>query len=226
MAVLAFLYLCGIVRAAIESDRMISDVLAARAHNSQLARALHHQATHDPLVDLVNTREFNERLSAVANNAAILREPYALIFIDLDHFKEINDTAGHAAGNETLRCISRILKSEIRANDTAARIGGDEFAILLPRCPRERAESVATKILAAIENFSLQWDGGKFYSVGASIGIAYTQEGEHDAATVLRAADSACYAAKKNGRGRIEVYHADPEHVASGRFDLSDLKRR
>lgn len=225
MSVLTLLFLGVVVRAAIETDRMIGNVLKVRAENAELTLALHHDATHDALVDLVNHREFNNRLSVIARDAARNREPYALLFVDLDHFKQINDTGGHAAGDETLRRIGHILKSQIRASDTAARMGGDEFAIILHRCPRQRAEQVARQILVAIEEFALHWEGGKFFRVGASIGIAYTDAGEHDAAAVLRAADSACYAAKKNGRGRIEIYHADPIYEASGRFQLSELRQ-
>jgi diguanylate cyclase (GGDEF)-like protein len=225
MAVLTLLFLGVVVRAASETDRMIGNVLKVRAENVELTQALHHEATHDALVDLVNHREFNQRLKAVAKAAARNREPYALLFVDLDHFKEINDTGGHAAGDETLRRVGRILKAQIRATDTAARMGGDEFAILLPHCPRARAEEVARSILAAIEDFALHWEGGKFFRVGASIGVAYTDAGEHDASAVLRAADSACYAAKNNGRGRIEVYHADPMYEASGRFQLMELRK-
>jgi diguanylate cyclase (GGDEF)-like protein len=129
-----------------------------------------------------------------------------------------------AAGDETLRRIAQILQAHIRSEDTAARLGGDEFAILLRRCRRERAEQIAANLLAAIEEFALNWVGGQFFRVGASIGVAYTNAGEHDASAVLRAADSACYAAKNKGRGCIEVYHADPIYEASGRFQLPDLQ--
>lgn len=225
MAVLTLLYLAVVIRAAVETNRMISNVLQVRAENVELTLALHHDATHDSLVDLVNHREFNLRLRKVAKQATRLHQPYALLFVDLDHFKQINDTGGHAAGDETLRQIGRILKSQVRSGDTAARMGGDEFAVLLQNCPRERAEQLAESILEAIEDFSLHWEGGKYFTVGASIGVSYTNAGEHDAAAVLRAADSACYAAKNNGRGRIEVYHADPQYEASGRFSLAELQQ-
>jgi diguanylate cyclase (GGDEF)-like protein len=224
MAVLTLLFLGVVARSAISTEQLITSVLKVRAENVDLTRALQHQATHDALVDVVNHREFTHRLNMVAKLAARQREPYALLFIDLDHFKQINDTGGHAAGDETLRRIGRILKAHIRADDTAARMGGDEFAILLQRCPRERAEQVANSLLAAIEDFSLHWEGGKFFRVGASIGFAYTTAGAPDAASVLGAAYSPCYAAKNNGRGRIEIYHADPVYEASGRFQLPDLQ--
>jgi len=207
-----------------EMDKTISSVLKVRAENTLLTQALRHQATHDALVDLVNHREFNARLSQVATTSAKLKEPYALLFVDLDLFKQVNDNAGHAAGDETLRRIGRILKSTIRSDDTAARLGGDEFAILLPGCPRHRAEQIAGRVLSAIVNLPLEFEGKRF-RVGASIGVAYTDAGEHDASAMLRAADAACYAAKNGGRGRVEVHHADPAAAESGRFELSKLKQ-
>ena len=225
MAGLAVLFLAVVTRAATEMDRTIGNVLKVRVENVQLTQALHYQATHDPLVDLVNHREFNVRLTEVSQAAARTRDPYALIFIDLDWFKQINDQGGHAAGDETLRRISKILKEHIRATDTAGRLGGDEFAILLPGCPRERAERVAAKILGSIQDFVLHWDEARFFRVGASIGVAYAEAGEYGGAALLRAADAACYAAKKGGRGRIEVCRADPDCEPSGRFDISGLRK-
>ena len=224
MSLLTALYSAVIVRSAIEMDRTITEALKARAENTVLTQALKHQATHDALVDLVNHREFKERLDQIAATAAKLKEPYALLFVDLDFFKQVNDTAGHAAGDETLRRVGKILKHSTRADDTAARLGGDEFAILLPRCPRDRAEQIGKRVLSAIQNLPLEFDGRQF-RIGASIGVAYTDAGEYDAAATLRAADSACYAAKNAGRGRVEVAHADPKCEASGRFDLSALKQ-
>ena len=203
--VLAFVnvvYVTVVAYSAYTTDRTIDKVLTVTAENAKLTRALHYEATHDALVDLINHREFNARLRAVAGRAP---EPCALVFIDLDRFKDINDRGGHAAGDEALRRVSEILKRHVRASDTAARLGGDEFALLLPGCPRERAEQVATTVLRAIEEFVLRWEGGHYFRVGASMGVAYAAAGEADAAALLRVADSACYAAKNAGRGRIEV---------------------
>jgi diguanylate cyclase (GGDEF)-like protein len=224
MCLLTLLFIAVVIRSAVEMDKTISSVLKVRAENTLLTQALRHQATHDALVDLVNHREFNARLGQVATSAAKLKVPYALLFVDLDLFKQINDNAGHAAGDETLRRVGRVLKSNIRSDDTAARLGGDEFAILLPRCPRARAEQIADRVLSAIVNLPLEFEG-KPFRVGASIGVAYTDAGEHDATAMLRAADAACYAAKNSGRGRVEVHHADPRATESGRFELSKLKQ-
>jgi diguanylate cyclase (GGDEF)-like protein len=225
MAVLVGLFLIVVMRSAINTEKMINTVLELRVANLELTHALQHEATHDALVDLVNYREFHVRLQRLAKQAARDRQPYALLFVDLDYFKQINDTAGHAAGDETLRRVGAALKEQLRSTDTAARMGGDEFAVLLPGCPRERAEHIAVNILAAVQALQLQWDD-KVFGVGASIGVAYTNAGEYDTATVLRAADSACYAAKRSGRNRIEVHQAEPKYEASGRFNLEELRTK
>lgn len=226
MAMLTVLFLGVVIRSAIETDRTIVNVLKIRAENVQLTKELRHQATHDALVNLPNQREFSARLASAARSCARSREPYALLFIDLDRFKEINDTGGHAAGDETLRRIAHLLREHLRPTDTAARLGGDEFAVLLPGTPREYAERVARRILAAIEGFALQWEGGRTFQVSASIGLAYSEFGGHDSDALLRAADAACYAAKTGGRGRVEIYRADQDHEPSGRFEISRLRQR
>lgn len=226
MAALTALFLGVVIRSAVQTDRMIGNVLKVRAENLKLTRALHHQATHDGLVNLPNQREFNARLVAAAQSCAGLHTTLALLFIDLDRFKEINDTGGHAAGDEALRRVAQLLKEHLRSSDTAARLGGDEFAILLPGSSREHAERTAAKILAAIEGFALHWDGGKCFRLGASIGLAYSDSGGHDATALLRAADAACYAAKTGGRGRVEVYRAEQRHEPSGRFEISKLREQ
>lgn len=222
MAVLVGMFLAVVAKSAINTEKMIATVLDLRAANLELTRALHHEATHDALVDVVNYREFHARLQRAAADSASDKSPYALLFIDLDHFKQINDTAGHAAGDEALRRVGAMLKSELRSTDTAARVGGDEFAVLLAHCPRQRAEQIAANILEALQ-LEVAWEG-KSLHIGASIGIAYVDAGEYDAATVLRAADSACYKAKRAGRNRVEVHHAEPHYESSGRFHLQELK--
>jgi diguanylate cyclase (GGDEF)-like protein len=224
MSLMVSFFLIVVVRSAINMENMISTVLELRSANLELTRALQHEATHDVLVDLVNYREFHTRLLRVAAISARDKQPYALLFVDLDHFKEINDTAGHAAGDEALRLVGALLKTQIRTIDTAARMGGDEFAVLLSGCRRDRAEEIARNILAALQKLELRWEGRTFH-VGASIGVAYTDAGESDTVSVLRAADAACYKAKRSGRNRIEVHHAEPKYESSGRFSLEGLRK-
>ncbi len=224
LAVINLLFVSVMLYSAFKTDQAFGNVLAITAENAKLTRALQYQATHDPLVDLVNHREFNTRLIDVVDGAVIGKHPCALIFIDLDRFKEVNDQGGHAAGDEALRRVSLILKEHIRATDTAARLGGDEFAILLPGCPLERAEAVARGVLTAIHDFVLHWEGGLYLRVGASIGVAYAVAGEAEASSLLRVADAACYAAKNAGRGRVIVRRAAPPREPS-RFEIEALRR-
>jgi diguanylate cyclase (GGDEF)-like protein len=224
LAVINLLFVGVVLYSAFKTDRAFGKVLAITAENAKLTRALQYQATHDPLVDLVNRRELNTRLIDVADGAVIGKHSCALIFIDLDRFKEVNDQGGHAAGDEALRRVSLILKEHIRATDTAARLGGDEFAILLPGCPLERAEAVARGVFTAIHDFVLHWDGGLYLRVGASIGVAYAAVGEADASSLLRVADEACYAAKNAGRGRVVVRRAGPLREPSC-FEIEALRR-
>jgi diguanylate cyclase (GGDEF)-like protein len=224
MAMLVGCFLIVVVRSAINMEKMIVTVLELRWANLELTRALQHEATHDALVDLANYREFHARLLGVAAMCAQKKRPYALLFIDLDHFKQINDAAGHAAGDEALRLVGAVLKTQVRSIDTAARMGGDEFAVLLSGCPRDRAEQIANSILSAVQKLEVRWEG-QVFRVGASIGVAYTNAGEYDSATVLRAADSACYTAKRSGRNRIALYHAEPIYEASGRFNLEGPRK-
>jgi diguanylate cyclase (GGDEF)-like protein len=127
------------------------------------------------------------------------------MFVDLDHFKPINDAAGHAAGDDALRQVAQLLEEEVRQSDTVARMGGDEFAILLPGCSLRRAQSIAEKVRSAIEMWRLE-RRGKVFRIGASIGIVELTPGLMDVAAVLHAADTACYQAKHAGRNRVMVY--------------------
>lgn len=125
-------------------------------------------------------------------------------------------------GDEILQQVANTLRQHIRADDTAARVGGDEFAMLLQSCPKEQAARIAENILKSVGSLNVRTEG-KVHHISASIGVAYTDAGEHDAETILRAADAACYAAKNGGRGRIEIYHSDPIYDASGRFEVDRI---
>jgi diguanylate cyclase (GGDEF)-like protein len=94
-----------------------------------------------------------------------------VLFIDLDRFKQVNDTAGHAAGDALLRGLAQVLVAQVRRTDTVARLGGDEFAVLLPQCPGQQAQVLAEKLRRTVEDFRLAWDSRQF-SVGATIGLS------------------------------------------------------
>jgi diguanylate cyclase (GGDEF)-like protein len=184
-------------------------------------RALYHQATHDPLVDLVNRAEFYRR----AQTLEIMRtEAYSIAFIDLDHFKQVNDSLGHASGDALLREIGAILRQSVRKGDTAARLGGDEFAILMKDCDAAEAEAVAATIRNRIAAAALEVGGcTRGPRVTASIGIACSADLCASPVTLLEAADGACYRAKRAGRNRIEIATelASPAPRARSRADFT-----
>ena len=174
----------------------------------RLKRALSWQASHDALTGLINRREFDNRLHAGLLSAQRGEGSYALLYIDLDQFKVVNDTCGHQAGDRLLRDVTGLLQTRVRASDTIARLGGDEFGVLLEGCTLEQATRIAEGVRQAIRDFRFVW-GGSTLSVGASIGIVQIRAETENVANVMSAADIACYAAKDAGRNRIHVYEAD-----------------
>jgi len=171
------------------------------------ARQLTWQATHDPLTQLVNRREFEYQLEHALHSAQGYGEEHVMLYLDLDRFKIVNDTAGHVAGDELLRQVSQLFKSNIRKTDILARIGGDEFAVLLYNCPPEQGLDVAKLLLQSIQKFRFGWQD-KTFSIGVSIGLVAINPKTASTSAVLSAADLACYAAKNKGRNRVQVYRS------------------
>lgn len=185
----------------------------ADAHKTLQARVdeatslLAHQALHDPLTGLPNRRAFEQALEDAVAVSRRIGDQGVLCFIDLDRFKIVNDTCGHAAGDELLRRIARLIRQRVRAEDLICRIGGDEFALILQGCPPGDAVRIAEGLREAVAAFRFTWEGRRF-SIGASIGLVRIDGALASASDVLVAADLACYAAKKNGRNRV-VEHSD-----------------
>lgn len=195
-------------------ERELREADMRRSH--RIAEAtIHHLAYHDHLTGLVNRNEFDRRLNAVLTSAKNDDFSHALLYLDLDQFKVINDTCGHQAGDEMLSQLAVVLRKLVRGNDVLARLGGDEFGLLLGDCPLDQAKSIAEELREAIGDFRFVWRD-KIFSVRVSIGVALITKDSHSADEVLSAADIACYAAKDLGRDRIHVY-AD---------DDSDMQRR
>ena len=180
------------------------DVTAER----RLKRALSWQASHDALTGLINRREFDNRLHGALLSAQRGEGAYALLYIDLDQFKVVNDTCGHQAGDRLLRDVTGLLQTRVRASDTIARLGGDEFGVLLEGVTLEQATRIAEGIRQAIRDFRFVW-AATTLSVGASIGLVQIRAETENVASVMSAADIACYAAKDAGRNRIHVYGAE-----------------
>jgi diguanylate cyclase (GGDEF)-like protein/PAS domain S-box-containing protein len=166
------------------------------------AMDLQHRASHDSLTGLCNRAEFEQQISATWAKARHLGLPAAIVAIDLDRFKAVNDAAGHAAGDALLCKVAEVCRHAVRSSDTVARLGGDEFAIILDKCSAERARSIAERILRVLNPLQFEWQGTA-HRIGASVGLAMSAPDLPDEFAWLKAADQACYAAKAGGRGQL-----------------------
>ncbi|MEN5201213.1 EAL domain-containing protein [Pseudomonas wadenswilerensis] len=199
-------------------------VLHDMTQERQYIANLSWQATHDALTGLANRREFEYRLELALN--AMARKParHSLMFLDLDQFKLVNDTCGHAAGDELLRHICAVLQAGLREGDTLARLGGDEFGILLENCPQEQAERIAESLRQAVQSLHFVWKGRPFMTT-VSLGLVHIAQGPTTLEASLRAADMACYMAKEKGRNRVQVYHADDSELSMRFGEMAWIQR-
>jgi len=190
----------------------------------QYAARLTHLASHDALTGLLNRREFEHRLRAALEGARDEDEHHAVLYLDLDQFKVVNDTCGHAAGDELLRQIGALLRPRLREGDTLARLGGDEFGVLLPHCPPDPASRIAENLRRTIADFRFAWQRRAF-TVGVSIGVVNIAQGPRTLSGVLAAADAACYMAKDKGRNRVQVYRPEDSEVALRHGEMEWVNR-
>ena len=186
------------------------------SESRELNRRLSYAASHDILTELVNRREFELRLERALKSAKARETSYAVLYLDLDQFKIVNDACGHNAGDALLKQIGALLKSKIRWRDTLARLGGDEFGVLLESCTMDEALRTAETLREMINEFRFVWDERTF-RLGSSIGVVPITPGTDDVASLLSAADSACAAAKDAGRNRVYSYQEN---------DIDLMKRR
>lgn len=164
---------------------------------------LSHQANHDALTGLMNRRAMYNLLTRVLEQKPESGIQPVLMFIDLNKFKQINDAGGHQAGDAALRFVAGILRRQVRRDDAVARMGGDEFCILLRGCERVNADQIATNICRALEREPFEWQGSHF-RLGASIGIVDIVNGQYGVDDYLRLADNGCYQAKRQEYGNIQ----------------------
>lgn len=211
-----------------EEGRLIGVVVIFRdvTDVTLLSQELSFRAAHDPLTQLVNRGEFERRLGAALQSAREHGIEHALVLIDLDNFKVVNDTCGHAAGDRLLQDLSQRLKGVLRTTDVLARLGGDEFAALLVGCDHSRAAEIADKLRDAASRLDFSVDGVAF-AVTASIGVvSFRGMPDEAVGTLLARADAACYAAKGAGRDRVYVAQRDDPQLEQERTELrivSDL---
>ncbi|HEX5048928.1 MAG TPA: EAL domain-containing protein [Gammaproteobacteria bacterium] len=186
------------------------------SESRELNRRLSYAASHDILTELVNRREFEHRLERALKSAKARETSYAVLYLDLDQFKIVNDACGHNAGDALLKQIGALLKSKIRWRDTLARLGGDEFGVLLESCTMDEALRTAENLREIISDFRFVWDERTF-RLGVSVGVVPITPATDDVASLLSAADSACAAAKDAGRNRVYNYQEN---------DIDLMKRR
>jgi diguanylate cyclase (GGDEF)-like protein/PAS domain S-box-containing protein len=189
------------------AGEMLGVVLVFRDVSEQrrMAGEMNFRATHDALTGLVNRTEFEARLLRLLRKAQEDASEHALLYIDLDQFKLVNDACGHAVGDQLLQRVGKLLGDAIRSRDTLARLGGDEFAIILERCNTTHAQRVAQKICDLMDDFRFVHEDRRF-RIGASIGMVPVDKRWANPAAILQAADTSCYAAKEAGRNRVHTW--------------------
>ncbi|MGK7888077.1 MAG: EAL domain-containing protein [Leptolyngbyaceae cyanobacterium] len=190
------------------------DVTEERGRAQQLAW----HASHDPLTRLYNRERFIQVLNDAIQDAQVHGAFHVVCYLDLDHFKAVNDTCGHAAGDELLCQVADLWQSKIRRSDVLARIGGDEFGILLYNCTIDRSREIAHEFCDIIQAFRFLYDG-KIFSIGVSIGVVSITKDSIDTKQVLRLADAACYTAKAKGRNRVQIYSPDDDKIIQQSMD-------
>ncbi|MDO8335132.1 MAG: EAL domain-containing protein [Nitrosomonas sp.] len=207
------------------NQKTVGAVLTFRdvTEQSKLTQKLAYQAAHDSLTGLLNRDEFEERLRKILASTR-KNDTHALLYLDLDQFKIINDTCGHGAGDELLRQVTALLHSKLRARDTLARLGGDEFGVVLEHCPQNEAMQVANSLRELVQNFRFQWLD-KTFTIGVSIGLYSIRQDNEGLAHVMSAADSACYTAKNEGRNRVHIYQANDNELQKKSSGMEWLSR-
>lgn len=188
-------------------NAIIGSVLVLRdvTESRKLSERISYQAQHDSLTGLINRMEFEDRLNKVFLMAKEHSVPNALLYIDLDQFKVVNDTCGHVAGDELLCQLTTLFSQQLEDNMTLARLGGDEFGLLVENEIVQQVYAVAERLLHVCQDFRFNWQD-KTFTIGASIGMVSIDIGTMNVSDILIQADTACYTAKDMGRNRIHVY--------------------
>ena len=189
-----------------------------------MEKELSYQASHDALTGLINRREFELQLQLTIRKAQTNQVEHSICFLDLDKFKIINDTSGHAAGDEFLKQISKTIQSLLRQSDVLARLGGDEFTIILDSCSIHKAKIICNKIIKKIKDTRFSW-GKNSFETGASIGIVPITKLTASLSEVMSSVDAACYEAKDRGRNRIQVFEPNNAEYVQHQIETSWIQK-
>jgi diguanylate cyclase (GGDEF)-like protein len=190
----------------------------------EATQQLRYQARHDMLTGLVNRREIEVRLERALNDARENDTQHVFCYMDLDQFKIVNDTCGHHAGDVLLRQLSLILRQRVREGDTLARLGGDEFGLLLENCSILDARRMAQELLNIVNEFRFVHED-KIFGVGVSIGMVAITAQTQSVESLLSASDTACFAAKDNGRNRIHLFEPEDDDLARRHGEMQWIAR-
>ena len=190
-------------------DRSMSYFKRMRDYNNQL----HDLASHDPLTRVFNAGAYYRACDQQIHASQRANLAFAVLFIDLDHFKSINDTYGHAVGDDVLRTVAKTLQDNVRRSDIVGRIGGEEFSVFLPSTQVPGAEQLAEVLRVAIESIHIEVDGVRL-KITASIGVAAKRFDQETMQAIQQHADQAMYEAKRGGRNRVSTFGSDDEGLA------------
>ena len=191
-------------------DRSISYFKRMRDYNMQLVDL----ASHDPLTKVLNGGAYYRQCDQLIHASQRSNQSFAVLFIDLDHFKSINDTYGHAVGDDVLRTVAQTLKEHVRRSDVLGRIGGEEFSVFLPNTALKGAQQLAEVLRLAVENIHLQANGTSL-KITASIGVAAKTFAQETMQVIQQHADQAMYQAKRGGRNRVSTFGEDANSLSS-----------
>lgn len=180
---------------------------------------IQHQASHDDLTGLPNRKEFENNLLHVFLDSKTNDSEHALCYMDLDHFKIINDTCGHDAGDRLLISLTKIIKEKIRGHDLLGRLGGDEFGLILKNCSLSKALEITQGLIAIVKKYEFK-SGDRVFHVGVSIGVVAINKRTKNIAAAMSDADVACYAAKDMGRGRVHVHELHDDQMSTIQKEL------
>ncbi len=199
-----------------ERTRALENELASHAETTQ---ALRNEASHDALTGLFNRREFERRLADICNNIDASDSQHALCFIDLDRFKIVNDTSGHIAGDAFLKRIAKELSNYMRKGDVLARVGGDEFGVLLMNCDLKDSSAVMQTMADSIDDFRFVWQEHVF-KVSLSIGLVAITSDSGNANVLMSKVDAACYLAKKGGRNQVRIHTDEDQDLVAHQGEI------
>lgn len=185
-------------------------------------REMEHLAYHDPLTGLANRRNYDSRLTHALDSAKSKGHTHCLMLLDIDHFKNVNDTCGHDAGDQLLVEIAQNLTGALRVRDTLVRLGGDEFALLIERAETDDMKVLAEKLRKIVHEYRLEFDD-RHLSVSVSIGVVMITEDSYSIQQIMKAADDACYLAKKNGRNTVfcRDWEKDGSHLTQKQLRIN-----